>query len=1050
MSVAHSGLAGCLCPLCAPNTPDGTGDAAAPVSDGPAAIIADGKPLLTPEQAAAVLARDAGPWGGGTVTFAFRTAAPDAAYGEEGSAFTPFNAAQLIAARLAVGLWDDVLAISFREAPEDGAQILMGNTSYRNFQAYAQHPGEAKGGDIWVNPTKSSNQQLVNGQYGLYTLIHELGHAIGLSHAGDYDAGSGAGGTSYAGEALYRQDTQQYTAMSYFGALATLTYHGMPPRYAATPLLHDILAAQALYGPDLATRGGDTVYGYGSTAGRSAFDFNRTKQPVVAIWDAGGVDTLDLSGGTAAAVVTLAQGGLSDVNGFKGNVAVAFGTQLENAVGTAFADRIAGNELPNLLQGGAGDDTLEGGAGVDTARFLGDRAGYRVTSGPEGTTVADLDGGEGTDLLTGIERLAFADGVVDLVPVPAVPTVQLSSLRVSEGSEHHATLLFQLVLSQPATAPVSVRYATVAGSAAEGRDFAAASGTVTLEAGASAALIPVRLLMDQAGEGEESFSLVLSDPVGAVFAGGPTLAATATILDDDPLGPDAVPDTAAGAVPLEVGRTVRGALERAGDRDWYRVELKAGRTYVVDLQGRAAAAGSLEDPWVAVLDGAGREVGASDDDGIGRNGRVTVTPTSDGVYTIEAKGWDDGYGGTYALAVTEGVALPPTLSVADATAREGAAGGLVFTLTLSAPSAGPVTVFARTEDGTAAAGRDYGAVGELVRFEPGRTTATVAVPVLADRAAEGTESLTLRLSTPEGAVLAGGALTLAAAGAVVDGGASGGAAAKPSLLLARPGGDVLSWRPDLGGEGFSVAGGFDPATVAVAGSADLTGDGALDLLLDLGGGRFVAYEVGRGAAGFVELPALGAFRPLFAGDLQGSAAADLLTVDAATGAVEMLDVAAGTARHLLTMAQGFSAVAVADIDGAGRDDVVFLNGADGALFYWNGGGFADLLSLSPGWRVAAAGDFLGGEEEDLLFHDVQTGTLLFWEARLGASGFTDFVTLSPGWRFLAAGDVDADGRDDVILREEATGHAIRWTGGGFADFGGVLADVALVGIGPVL
>jgi len=72
------------------------------------------------------------------------------------------------------------------------------------------------------------------------------------------------------------------------------------------------------------------------------------------------------------------------------------GNELDNA--------LTGNALNNTLNGLAGNDTLDGGAGIDTAVFSGERAAYMIDSG--GTSVS---GPEGTDTLTGIERLQFAD-----------------------------------------------------------------------------------------------------------------------------------------------------------------------------------------------------------------------------------------------------------------------------------------------------------------------------------------------------------------------------------------------------------------------------------------------------------------------------------------------------------------------------------------------------------------------------------------------------------------------------------------------------------------
>jgi hypothetical protein len=63
----------------------------------------------------------------------------------------------------------------------------------------------------------------------------------------------------------------------------------------------------------------------------------------------------------------------------------------------------------------AGNDTLTGGAGLDTAIYHGNRSNYTITVKDNGVvTVADKAGVDGTDTLTGIERLHFSDVEVAL------------------------------------------------------------------------------------------------------------------------------------------------------------------------------------------------------------------------------------------------------------------------------------------------------------------------------------------------------------------------------------------------------------------------------------------------------------------------------------------------------------------------------------------------------------------------------------------------------------------------------------------------------------
>jgi len=96
------------------------------------------------------------------------------------------------------------------------------------------------------------------------------------------------------------------------------------------------------------------------------------------------------------------------------------------------------------------------------------------------------------------------------------------------------------------------------------------------------------------------------------------------------------------------------------------------------------------------------------------------------------------------------------LAVSDTTVVEPATGtrGAVFTVTLSPPAAGPVTVSYATQDGTALAGQDYVATSGDLSFAPGDSSRVVEVPVEADADAELPETFTLGLSAASGAAIA--------------------------------------------------------------------------------------------------------------------------------------------------------------------------------------------------------------------------------------------------------------------------------------------------------
>jgi hypothetical protein len=101
---------------------------------------------------------------------------------------------------------------------------------------------------------------------------------------------------------------------------------------------------------------------------------------------------------------------------------------------------------------------------------------------------------------------------------------------------------------------------------------------------------------------------------------------------------------------------------------------------------------------------------------------------------------------------------PPSLSVSDVSQSEGNSGasGFVFSVTLSAASAQPVSVGFATADGSAVAGSDYVATSGSLSFAPGQTSLTVSVPVTGDTQVEPDETFSLVLSGPSGATIARG------------------------------------------------------------------------------------------------------------------------------------------------------------------------------------------------------------------------------------------------------------------------------------------------------
>jgi serralysin len=380
--------------------------------------------------------------------------------------FKPFTAAQQDAAREAMQMWDDVVSTEFVETNVNDADIAFGNyTNQPGTQAYARllantitgNPAinaqiRDIGGDVWVAFNTQSNFQLDEGGYGMNTLVHEVGHGFGMLHPGDYNFVAGGPALSYATHAEYYQDTRSYSILSYWNprdiGARDFDWSRMNIAYGATPMVHDILAMQQKYGAEMTTRTGDTTYGFNSNAGRDAFDFVKTPAPMMTIWDAGGIDTLDASGYNTNQVIDLNPGALSSIGGItadefptfaqvnanraaanmppvaqstydankaafmtnpafygriQDNVGIAYGATIENAVGGGGNDTMLGNTVDNILSGmggndlivsGLGNDRLDGGLGND--EMLGGAGNDTYVVGQTGDKVTEL-ANEGTD-----------------------------------------------------------------------------------------------------------------------------------------------------------------------------------------------------------------------------------------------------------------------------------------------------------------------------------------------------------------------------------------------------------------------------------------------------------------------------------------------------------------------------------------------------------------------------------------------------------------------------------------------------------------------------
>jgi serralysin len=320
------------------------------------------------------------------------------AYPEPLSGFERIGASQLATAEAALSTVARFTGLDLAYAgPGAGeAEIRLANTS-DNPTAASYFPSlRPQGGDVFFG---ASGRDPSPGNYHAFTVLHELGHALGLKHGHDDGPFGSLPGAS---------DSIEFSVMTYrsfVGADARQLYNEFQG-YPTTWMILDIAALQHLYGADYQAAAGDTVYAWQPGTDR-IFE---------TIWDGAGVDTYDLSAYASDLRLDLAPGGHSTFDaaqlarlgggpngGFaRGNVFNALlhdgdpRSLIENARGGSGDDAILGNFGRNALTGGGGNDRLSGGAGADV---LSGGAGIDVLRGGERSD--RLAGGIGADRLVG-------------------------------------------------------------------------------------------------------------------------------------------------------------------------------------------------------------------------------------------------------------------------------------------------------------------------------------------------------------------------------------------------------------------------------------------------------------------------------------------------------------------------------------------------------------------------------------------------------------------------------------------------------------------------
>lgn len=335
-------------------------------------------------------------WGGQNgnapteITFSFMTALPTYADpAQDGNQFSTMTGEQKTVIREILTLLATQFNIVFTEVTDSQTsygQLRFGNNAQGNTVGYAYYPDQSLGdgaGDLYINNAAQASQttNIGLGTDAYSTLIHEIGHTLGLKHPGNYNAADNADASTNEGPFLTGvEESELFSIMSYTEQSQGLERINLGPYdYAALAYLYNAKPINT----------GNNVYTLTEQSGRVA----------QTIFDSDGTDNLDASGMHTPVILNLnaaAPGKLSSVGVTPGgqaaenNLSIGLDTVIERATGGSANDKLIANSVDNLLSGNGGNDILVGQLGTDT-----------------------LIGGEGSDIfgLSNVGNFIFQDFV---------------------------------------------------------------------------------------------------------------------------------------------------------------------------------------------------------------------------------------------------------------------------------------------------------------------------------------------------------------------------------------------------------------------------------------------------------------------------------------------------------------------------------------------------------------------------------------------------------------------------------------------------------------
>ena len=308
------------------------------------------------------------------------------------------------------------------------------------------------------------------------------------------------------------------------------------------------------------------------------------------------------------------------------------------------------------------------------------------------------------------------------------PSLSIDDVSVGEGS---ATAVLRVTLSEASSSEVTVEYATADGSATEGEDYTATDSTLAFAPDATVLEISIPITDDTDEEGNETFTVRLSNAEVAVIGDG---TGQVTILDND------------GDATADAPGAPRDLLPDAGDGEVtlsWAVPASDGGAPITRYEYRyAESTEDFPETWTTVSGGSGAR-------------RVTVGDLDNGThYDLQVRAVNEAGAGEPAQesATPSEAAAEPALTIEDETVDE-SDGVAVVRVELFPASEKVVTVRYETRDLSATAGEDYSGASGTLSFNPRDTRQEIRVPIVNDDDDEASERFEIALSSATNATI---------------------------------------------------------------------------------------------------------------------------------------------------------------------------------------------------------------------------------------------------------------------------------------------------------